>query len=126
MGLDITSCNLIYVDKEKKSEIKKYFCYILFLFKINNLVISRLTATEDICLLQHRQTQSPVLAAAHRRHQPPGQKLGSPPPLDHLPSGGVLQTGEWKVMADLVVRYKKSTTVIYTEPAVLRVHSGCN
>lgn len=45
-------------------------------------------------LSQHWQTQSPVAAAAHSRHQPPSQKLGPPPPLDHLPVGGVLQTGE--------------------------------
>lgn len=45
-------------------------------------------------LSQHWQTQSLVAAAAHGRHQPPGQKLGPAPPLDHLPVGGVLQTGE--------------------------------
>lgn len=45
-------------------------------------------------LPQHWQTQSLVAAAAHGRHQPPGQKLGPAPPLDHLPVGGVLQTGE--------------------------------
>lgn len=46
------------------------------------------------CLFQPWQAQSSVLAAAHSRHQPSSQKLGPPPPLDHLPTGGVLQTGE--------------------------------
>ena len=60
-----------------------------------------------ICsILQTWQAQSPVPAAAHSRHQPPGQKLGPPPPLDHLPTGGVLQTGEWVYLVSHKVNHE--------------------
>lgn len=113
MGLDTISYTLMK---------KKCFCYILLSFNLKNQVQLK---TFVSCSIDKPKALSLLLHTADISH--PAKSWD----LHHRWTTSLLEEffrqASGKSQLDVVLRrYKKSTTVIYAEPAVLRVQSGCN